>query len=179
MVLLGCTPEGRVTEQHDVFFGIGTNLSALIPEMNAFWPEAKGKLHIDAWREVTSVGAYSVSVVPKKIDHEALNLYFLNLGGYKPGSFEEYHYKMLRVAPALAPAVKEAKKTLFYTHYDFKGAASHIDDTHGIDVDDAHKVTDLLDATSKSKYSLQLTAASTPVAEDAFHIGYLKIKSLT
>lgn len=46
MVLLGCTPKGRTTEQHDVFFGIAENLSELTSQMNKFWPEAKGKLHI-------------------------------------------------------------------------------------------------------------------------------------
>ncbi|WP_325645076.1 DUF1543 domain-containing protein, partial [Chitinophaga sp.] len=41
MVVLGCTLEGRHTEQHDVFFGIGNQLSDLVPDMKAFWPEAK------------------------------------------------------------------------------------------------------------------------------------------
>lgn len=50
MVLIGCKPEGRHTEQHDIFFGIGSELRDLIPDMLAFWPEANGKLHIDGWR---------------------------------------------------------------------------------------------------------------------------------
>lgn len=36
MVMLGCTPEGRFTEQHDIFFGIGYSLKELIPKMNLF-----------------------------------------------------------------------------------------------------------------------------------------------
>jgi Domain of Unknown Function (DUF1543) len=59
MLLLGCRPEGRHTEQHDVFFHIGESLESLIPAIVEFWPEAKGKIHVDAWREVTRVGDFS------------------------------------------------------------------------------------------------------------------------
>jgi len=65
MVLLGSRPKGRLTEQHDIFFGIGSTLAALIPQMKLFWPEAKGKFHIDVWREVTSVEQYKIEVIPR------------------------------------------------------------------------------------------------------------------
>ena len=181
MILLGCTPKGRTTEQHDVFFGIGESLAELVPQMNLFWPDAKGKLHIDAWREISVVDDYSVEVVPKSdIEVPENNLYFLNLGGYKPGDFEEYHYKMIAVGSKMAVAIKKAKKSVFYRHYGFegKGAESHIDDKYGIDVDDKHKVTDLLSAEMKSKYQLKIFLLSEPKAEDELHIGYLKIKTL-
>lgn len=179
MVLLGCTPQGRVTEQHDVFFGIGENLADLVSQMNIFWPEAKGKLHIDSWREVTVVGSFSIEVIDKEdVEGKETNLYFLNLGGYKPGEFEEYHYKMLTVSSTLATAIKESKKTAFYKHCGFKGAVSHIDDKYGIDVDDFHKVNDLLNAETKAIYQLKITDLADLVSEDELHIGYLKIKSL-
>ena len=96
MVLLGCTPKGRVTEQHDVFFGIGANITDLTPRMNVFWPEAEGKLHIDAWREITSVDNFTIEIVSQtETANKEQQLFFLNLGGYKPGEFEEYHYKIL------------------------------------------------------------------------------------
>jgi hypothetical protein len=57
--MLGCTPEGRLTEQHDIFFGIGTS-KELIPQMKA-WPEA-GQIHIDAWREVSLVDQFSITI---------------------------------------------------------------------------------------------------------------------
>ena len=50
MLILGCRPPGRLTEQHDIFFGIGDELQDLLPAMFEFWPEAKQKVHIDAWR---------------------------------------------------------------------------------------------------------------------------------
>jgi hypothetical protein len=179
MVLLGCTPDGRVTEQHDVFFGIAENLTELIPQMNLFWPEAKGKLHIDAWREVTIVDNHSVEVVSNATTTSSQdNLYFLNLGGYKPNEFEEYHYKMLTVSPTLSDAIKESKKTAFYKHCGFKGAVSHIDDKYGIDVDDLHKVADLLNAETKSKFQLKISSLIESKKDDELHIGYVKIKKL-
>ena len=81
MVMLGCKPKGRYTEQHDIFFGIGKSLKELIPEMQAFWPEAKGKIHIDAWREVTIVDNFSIEIVFKNETLETIenNLFFINL----------------------------------------------------------------------------------------------------
>jgi hypothetical protein len=38
MVLIGCKPEGRHTEQHDIFFGIAQTLADLVPQLKSFWP---------------------------------------------------------------------------------------------------------------------------------------------
>ncbi len=54
MLLLGCRPEGRFTEQHDIFFGIGRNMAELKPAIKNFWKEAP-KIHVDVWREVNVV----------------------------------------------------------------------------------------------------------------------------
>ena len=174
MVLLGCTPKGRLTEQHDIFFGIGHSVTELKPDMYAFWPDG-GQLHIDSWREVNHVNGYNISIVPKgDAEPTANNLFFLNLGGYRPGDFEEYHYKMLAVAPTMALAIKESKQTAFYKHYGFKGAVSHIDDKYALDVDDMHKVEDILAPHLKERYSIRITEDASG-AEDELHIGYLKL----
>lgn len=176
-VILGATPKGRLTEQHDVFFGIGDSLAALVPQMKAFWPEAEGKIHIDSWREVTCVNGYSVAVVPKNSKSQSHQLFFLNLGGYKENEAEEFHYKMLVVAKNMAEAVKRSKATTFYKHFGFKGAESHVDDKYGIDVDDRHKVSDILASDLKQKYTLQITKVEN-LPEDTLHIGYVKIEKL-
>ncbi|MFT4155363.1 DUF1543 domain-containing protein [Parafilimonas sp.] len=36
MAIIGCTPKGRFTEQHDVFFGIGKTLQEPAPQMIDF-----------------------------------------------------------------------------------------------------------------------------------------------
>lgn len=152
MCLLGCTPQGRNIEQHDVFFGIGQTLKDLVQAITQFWSEANGKIHIDAWREVTHVDGYSVRVVEKRESVGNVfpeKVFFINLGGYKQNEFEEFHYKMLAVAVDKGAAVQQAKQTAFYKHTGFKGAESHIDDRYGIDVDDVYEISDIL--TSRMK----------------------------
>ena len=179
MIMLGCTPKGRFTEQHDIFFGIGNSLKELVPDMNAFWPEAKGRIHIDAWQKVTFVDGFTIEAVS---NNESLNqkeqLFFLNLGGYKEGEFEEYHYKVLVVAKTKAEAIKKAKQTTFYKHCGFKGAESHIDDKYGVDVDDIHNIEDILSDKFKSQYRLKITKTNV-ISEDEKHIGYLKLDKIS
>jgi Domain of Unknown Function (DUF1543) len=179
MIMLGCRPEGRFTEQHDIFFGIGENLKSLLPKMKAFWPEAKGKIHIDVWREVTSVDNYKIEVVSKteSLDQEK-QLFFINLGGYKENEFEEFHYKILSVAPTLGEASKKAKETSFYKHCGFKGATSHIDDKFGVDVDDIYTLKEILELDIKEKFGLKITKSATELLEDKLHIGYLKLEKI-
>jgi len=179
MVLLGCTPKGRHTEQHDVFFGIANSLKELIPYFNAFWPEAKGKMHVDGWREIKNVNGYEVAVIPKSWTKEAskAQLFFINLGGYKKDEFEEFHYKLVIAGEDLSKAIKMAKETAFYKHTHFESAASHVDDKYGVDVDDTYKVVDILPDTMKTEYSILLTPSSNNQI-DIMHLGYFKFDNL-
>lgn len=180
MAIVGCTPPGRFTEQHDVFFGIGPSPGMLVPDIERFWPEAGGRFHLDAWRKVTAVNGYRVWVVPNNGATEGPGqgrnrLFFLNLGGYRPGEFEEYHYKMLVAAPDAGKAVSSAKKTAFYRHTRFRGAESHIDDKYGVDVDDLHVVEDILAPVFRQRYRLVVSEEpDAGLAEDELHIGYFR-----
>ncbi|MGC4103137.1 DUF1543 domain-containing protein [Ferruginibacter sp.] len=177
-LILGCKPAGRNTEQHDAFFGVGTSLKDLIPQMEAFWPDA-GKIHIDSWRAITNVDGHTIKVVSRETALPAVanKLFFLNLGGYKPNDLEEYHYKLLTVSKDKGEAVAQAKKTAFYLHNGFAGATSHIDDKYGVDVDDIYEITDILPASIKEKFTLLIEKTTVP-AEDELHIGYVKLSSL-
>ncbi len=180
MLMLGCRPSGRNTEQHDMFFGIGEQVKDLVPAIKAFWPEAKGNIHVDAWREVTQVNGYSIAVVPREesaTTESTGKLFFLNLGGYKPNEFDEFHYKMLAVATDQAGAVQQAKQTAFYKHTGFKGATSHVDDKFGVDVDELHEVKDILPEDVKQHYSL-LVKPSESNEEDEMRLGYFQLHKL-
>lgn len=179
MILLGCKPSGRFTEQHDVFFAIGNSIADLKTDIADFWPEANGKIHIDAWRTVTRVDGYSLKVVPatQAIDTNLKKLFFINLGGYKKGEFDELHYKMLVVADTLAEASRQAKETAFYRHTGFEGAVSHIDDKYGVDVDDVFNVADVLPAVSKNSFRIQI-APDDNVQEDILNLGYLPLSKV-
>lgn len=176
MVLIGCRPQGRLIEQHDIFFGVANTLAELLPAMAASWPEAKGRFHIDAWREVTVVDGHRISITEGTAQPgDAKQLYFINLGGYKPGDFEEYHYKLLSVAPDMSTAVRQSKQTAFYKHTSIsgKGGESHIDDKYGVEADDIIHINELLSA----RYSINIADADGS-ADDELHIGYLKADKL-
>ncbi len=182
MMILGATPKGRYIEQHDIFFGIADSVKELIPDIFAHWPEANGKVHIDAWREVTCTDGFDIHVVLKNEEqtndiHQNKKLFFLNLGGYKPDEFEEYHYKMIVACDSKADAIKQARQTAFYKHTGFKGATSHIDDKYGVDVDDIYEITDILPRYLKEKYAITLTASNV-TKEDNLNIGYYKLSKL-
>lgn len=177
MVLLGGKPDGRHTEQHDMFFGIAEKLQDLVDDFVTFWPEMRGKMHIDCWREVTQVDGYNVCIEPKTNTDHGSQLFFLNLGGYKPNDFEEYHYKMLVAAEDKSKAIQSAKQTAFFKHYSFDGATSHIDDKYGVDVDDIYHIEEILPEKMKSQYSIVLKPALEK-QEDELHIGYLKMDRL-
>ncbi len=178
MVLIGCKPEGRHTEQHDIFFGIASNMKELLPQIIAFWPEAKGDLHIDGWREVNQVDGFDVNVEVRSENNvdQTHQLFFINLGGYKQHEFDEFHYKMIVAAADKAEAVKRAKATAFYKHTQFDGAKSHIDDKYGVDVDDFYKIEEVLSPSTKSQYTIHLSTANT-IKEDELHLGYFKLTS--
>lgn len=177
MLLIGATPAGRYIEQHDVFFGIGETLKDLVPDLAAFWP-GNNKLHLDAWREVTSVNGHQVEVVPKEQapQNSSSKLFFINLGGYKENEFEEFHYKMIIAAAGKAEAISIAKNTAFFRHTGFKGANAHVDDKYGVDVDDLHEIADILPPAMKEKYALLVTPQET-LPEDEVQLGYIKLSS--
>ncbi|RZK49535.1 MAG: DUF1543 domain-containing protein [Pedobacter sp.] len=177
-ILLGALPPGRSIEQHDVFFGIASSLTALKPDILEFWPEAVGKIHLDGYRAVTQIGDFSIEVVPRDSDLTSdWKLFFINLGGYKPGEIEEFHYKCLIVANSKAEAIKQAKESTFYKHTGFNGAVSHIDDKYGVDVDDVFEMEEALAEKFLNQYKLFINPRK-GVPEDSLNIGYFKFDKL-
>ncbi len=180
MLLLGCKPEGRHTEQHDIFFGIAKELRDLIPDIKSFWKNS-GKIHIDGWIAVTNVDGHQITIVDKQTSSDNTNgLFFLNLGGYKERHFDEFHYKMLTVAKDKGEAIAAAKKTAFYLHTGFgKIATSHIDDKYGVDVDDIFDINDILSTEIKNNFSITISQNKIDnLPEDEINLGYFKLDSL-
>jgi hypothetical protein len=176
MILLGSKPPGRHVEQHDFFFGIAHTLKDLVSNIKLFWPEAGDTIHIDGWREVTSVDGHRVIVTPRTAQEEPISdkkLFFINLGGYQENRFEEQHYTVLTVKSDRATAFKHAKKSLFFK----QGISTHIDDKYGIDVDDLYEIGEILDPEHKSAYRIELVPAP-DLQEDPIHLGYWKLNKL-
>ena len=188
MVQLGGRPKGRLIEQHDIFFGVANQVSELIDDINHHWPEVKNNWHIDSYRAITKVGNHTVKLIES--DNQAANdnglkLFFINLGGYQRGSFEEFHHKLLIVAATQADAIKQAKQSTFYKEFTFKdkdspfNAASHIDDKFQVDIDDIYDVNDLV---SNIQILIEPTIHNSHelanADEDKEYVGYLSIKNL-
>ena len=176
--ILGATPKGRNTEQHDVFFGIAETLKDLIPDMKRFWPEAKGKIHIDGYQELKFVDGFELKIVEKNSFVSENHLFFINLGGYEPGKFEELHQQYMMVGKSMAEIIRRVKKTEFYKTMGFKNAESHIDDKYGVDIDDIFKVTDILPEEMKEKYSIVVEKSNVENQENYTFIGYLALTKL-
>ncbi len=194
MIQLGGRPKGRLIEQHDIFFGVADKVSELVENINVHWPEVKNKWHIDSYRAITRVNGHFIKVVEsnEKVDSNVnsnldpinnLKLFFINLGGYQQGSFEEFHYKLLIVATSQAEAVKQAKQSDFYHEFTYKdkdslfNAASHIDDKFEVDIDDIYNVNDLI---SNFKLLIEPIANDSHkvIDDDKDYVGYLSIKNL-
>ena len=188
MVQLGGRPKGRLIEQHDIFFGVANQVRELVEDINHHWPEVKNKWHIDSYRAITKVGNHTVKLIESNnqtANDNGLKLFFINLGGYQQGSFEEFHHKLLIVAATQAEAIKQAKQSTFYKEFTFKdkdspfNAASHIDDKFQVDIDDIYDVNDLV---SNIQILIEPTIHNSHelanADEDKEYVGYLSIKNL-
>jgi len=181
-------PEAHVIQVMDAqmvlnamqLFHIGRINSGVYPVFILTRKREQGKLHVDAWREVSLVSGYSVQVVeqPGNDDAELLRLFFINLGGYQEGLFDEPHFKVLTVQPNKSKAFAYAKDTPFYHQVHFPGAESHIDDKYRLDVDDLHEIADILPTGQKAEYALRITPAPDNASEDQIHLGYFKLDKL-
>ncbi|WP_296239341.1 DUF1543 domain-containing protein [Psychrobacter sp. UBA5136] len=187
MVQLGGRPKGRLIEQHDMFFGVANQVSELIDDINQHWPEVKNKWHIDSYRAISKVDNYAIKLVELSNQTESANdlkLFFINLGGYQRGSFEEFHYKLLIVAATQADAIKQAKQSEFYKAFTYKdkespfNAASHIDDKFEVDIDDIYNVNDLISNVRLLIEPISNDRHELVQADDKEYVGYLSIKNL-
>ncbi|MFT3752154.1 MAG: DUF1543 domain-containing protein [Paludibacter sp.] len=177
-LVLGATLPGKHTEQHDVLFGVSSKLADLVLAAENHWDAIK-EVHLDAWREVTNVNGYEILIVEKgKADKNGLNLYFINLGGYKTGSFSEHHYQQLVVALTVGEAVKIAKQNVFCTEFTVnENSRCHVDNKFGIDTDDSVEVVDILLPEAKAKYSISIVPKAN-LAEDELHVGYFPLNEI-
>ncbi len=134
---------------------------------------ARDKVHIDAWMRVDYVDGYRVDIIPRSQagGNNGLRLYFINLGGYKKGEFEELHRKFFMVSANMNEVVTRVKNHVFMQEY--AGGTPHLDDQHKIDfeADDIICVSDTLDDT----FVLQLQQADGH-PENELMIGYVKLK---
>lgn len=125
-VLGGTAPRAR-TELHDVAFAVGASLEAVHQQLLDSWFGDPRGLHVDAWCFLDSVEGYRVRLARTRPDN-GLHLYFINIGGYRPGVFGEHHGWGFFGAANKAEAKRRAKRALLQGH-----EQTHKDDLHEID----------------------------------------------
>ena len=182
MILIGYRPKGFNTEQHDVIFHVGSALEdpAFLARVRDSIPLPKSVLvHIDCYVEVTQADGYSVSVTKERpAVAPTYKLYYVNLGGYKKGVFQEYHKSILLALSDASELKARALADPFATEMDSdfpSDARPHVDDRLklGVDVDDVTDVQELFD-------SYYITLTPNPGVQDSIHSpvikGYMKLE---
>ena len=129
--LIVCVPGGTApraeTELHDVAFAIGDSLEAVHDQLLDGWFGDPRGLHVDAWCFLDSVAGYHVQLARAPTDN-GLRLYFINIGGHRPGVFGEHHTWGFFGAPNKTQAKQRPKDTLLPKHVE-----THKDDLHEVD----------------------------------------------
>jgi hypothetical protein len=180
VILLGCEMKDRLIEQHDIYFGIGESLQALAPRLKKAWRGAQG-LHVDGFMKVQQVENYKVEILPRQSASTAddiMRLYFINLGGYAPGVFDEMHYRMLAAADSMASALAKVKQHPFYSEGKDVGnkGRPHVDDKYDLNYE-VDNLTDLNSMFENEGYSIRLTKTDT-FSQPEVVLGYMKVDSL-
>lgn len=208
-ILLGGTPKGRNTEQHDVMFAVANQIEDLYDEMKVFWHRpvvadvttelkkllpgidtsklgesllktlsARDKIHIDAWMKVEYAGNYRVLIAPLNTNTAQADrkLYFVNLGGYKEGEFEEFHKKLFVIATGVTDAMAQLRSHSFMKEYTPVNlgtkAKAHFDDKHELtfEADDIVCIADVI-----TNYTLVLEPTNNTAVNETV-IGYIPLQ---
>ncbi len=163
-VYLGGRAPGCRTELHDVAFAVGETIEDCHPQLLDAWFGAPEGLHIDSWVKFGCVDGYEVSLVPAAAvlpsRTGAAKLFFVNIGGYAPERFMEFHAGYFLVGNT-RNEVKARAKGMIGAHMQL---LAHTDDM--IDVDDC------LELQQVSDYAIILTPAP-GVTESPITNGYM------
>lgn len=109
VVMLGGKHPRANIEVHDVLFVVAEQFEEAWPQLREAWFGSAKGVHIDAWMAVDGVGGWKVEMSDLAPGPDEPRLYFINLGGYRQGSFGEAHRYELVVARNKADATAQAR----------------------------------------------------------------------
>jgi hypothetical protein len=163
MVYVGGGFRNANTELHDMRFSIGETIEACYDDLRRQWWGDPKSLHLDAWGAVEQADGFDVVLSHERADDNALRLFFVNLGGYRPNQFEELHRNVLVVATDAAAAKTRALRRI-------QGWAQ----PHRDKLFEVEKTIDIGLLTERTGYSIRLTKA--PIERPfAFECRYVPI----
>ena len=124
LVVLGGRSKSSHIELHDVRWVLGHRIEDTFDQLRKEWfADSKG-LHIDSYTRIDYVDGYRILFEPLADNNQKLSsnsdpnnfnysqqdkLWFINLGGYDPCSFNELHEFGLIVSNSSSSAVQKAK----------------------------------------------------------------------
>lgn len=150
--MLGGRARGCRIELHDVAFAIGHTLEDTYEQLLDQWFGSARGLHVDAWMVVDQVEGYRVSLQPEPAAADSpVSLYFVNIGGYRPGDLAEQHGYAVIAAAGKAQAKARAKRLLLPGH-------------SSVHKDDLYEVDDLLEISHVGGLHVHLVADATAQA---------------
>lgn len=100
-------------ELHDVRIMAAETLEDCYPRLRAEWWGTQKSLHLDCWGELSSADGHDIILRTEPYTGED-KLWFVNLGGYETGDFNELHSNVFVVAPTFSKAKVRALKTVLH-----------------------------------------------------------------
>jgi Domain of Unknown Function (DUF1543) len=97
MAQVGGSVPNANTELHDIRFAIGATIEDCYDDLRSQWWGHPKSLHLDCWGAIEYADGYDVAVATEPPVHDALRLFFVNLGGYDLPEFGELHRNVLIV----------------------------------------------------------------------------------
>ncbi|NRA29724.1 MAG: DUF1543 domain-containing protein [Parvularculaceae bacterium] len=102
VVVVGGYPPGAHVEVHDTRFAIGDSLAEVFSTLKEeWWGGPESRFHFDAWGVLDWTDGHDVVISEEAPEGAAsdMQLWFVNLGGYRDGVFAELHKDVFVVAP--------------------------------------------------------------------------------
>ena len=120
LVVLGGKARKANVELHDVRWVVGSKIEDTYNILRRDWFGSIEGLHIDSYKKINYVDGYKINLKKfenNKITNKQLvknkkpykNLWFVNIGGYKPSSMQEKHEFGLVIASSRLQAINIAK----------------------------------------------------------------------
>lgn len=98
-------------ELHDIRFSTGEKAEDCYDDLRKQWWGTPKSLHLDCWGKIEQADGYDLTLSKEPQDNP-FKLFFLNMGGYQSGQFEELHKNILMVDETSHKAVVRALKDM-------------------------------------------------------------------
>jgi hypothetical protein len=165
-ILLGGKHPDALLELHDLCFTLASDQKSAFQNVSTRWFGDLSTAHVDAWQEITQVDGHEMC--SEELSEKNKKLFFVNVGGYVKGVFNEDHSYLFLISSSVAEAKKRAKEKmkskLDLVHIDNSESIEQILEV--IEVDESKLFWRAQDMNSKT------TLPSAALKDSSIHLGY-------